>query len=949
MDFWSRLIAGTSLSPSTPSKAAFNDPVKRLARFRREYSQLLQEWRHVTNLSKDTDTADTIRACLRNINKFLSDESRLPSPHPCLSFSAQNQIYVSAAKIATVSYNEDIIREAITLFSTLIESEEEDFIENDAFSQSLMNLLARITGANSIRLNSETEVDVIELAFGIAAKIRLQPEILPAWFTTGDVSSDDEDKGHHERFTGKTSKEDFPLFYLLVDYIHHEGRIGDFARTGLLYIIESASVSMPLEQWLVESDLATLMATGLGALYSQLSRKLVIDYPEDNFPLILAMSDFRHPRATADIVSSTSTDFQGHMDTFLSHLVFWQDVLDHCKSVEVRQTLLEHFQVIFLQQLLYPSLLESSDADGGSSVAVLTYLRRVLESVEHPDMIHLILNYLLALPDTTMLESVASTKSLASEARKRKSMNLATMGTQQSTPDLFNLVDLIIGSLRSKSIQTITVTLQLFSVILRRHHRYAVSTLLRTARVVTDGPQKLIGAHQMELTHILDLANDISVQEGFDEIYEGHIKDATNLLESHPCSHQLIAPVGISKPSAKQPTIPGAPQDVHSHTLRPDDPILKTLLSLLSTFFTNSVETNLALTEALIDLAICGYMNVEGWLLPDPSKYTYPTPPQQPPPPKPVKPGSQAATELAHIQTLREARRRPNLPAAATPPLLLTLRALVAQTTTYRSAIPRFDDLLHSRRQAFKLDAESPPPPTQSRTDARGNRRSSDSDRSSSPPAQRRTPPASTSRTRRLGASAAIDSLASRIFPELASRSSSPLARGRTSREQKRSGHGTPSGRRVVSNSPLRASETAGAGSLLDEDGAAWEAMGSASQSAAYAHIDRGILTRRVGMAKIVVGESGGRRVVDTEIIAPSTPAGSTAGDGEGDEEGSVVTSRTDETGTETGTDREEEVVEKMVSVSHVLTNIIVLQEFILELAALVQVRAAMFGEVKFT
>lgn len=563
-------------------------------------------------------------------------------------------------------------------------------------------------------------------------------------------------------------------------------------------------------------------------------------------------------------------------------------------------------------------------------------------------MIHLILNYLLALPDTTMLESMASTKSLASEARKRKSMNLATMGTQQSTPDLFNLVDLIIGSLRSKSIQTITVTLQLFSVILRRHHRYAVSTLLRTTRVITDGPQKLIGAHQMELTYILDLANDISMQEGFDEIYEGHIKDATNLLESHPCSHDLIVPVGVSKPAAKQPTIPGTPQDVHPHTLRPDDPILKTLLSILSTFFTNSVETNLALTEALIDLAICGYMNVEGWLLPDPSKYTYPTPPQQPPPSKPVKPGSQAATELSQIQTLREARRRPNLPTAATPPLLLTLRALVAQTTTYRSAIPRFDDLLHSRRQAFKLDAEGPPPPTPRRTDARGNRKSSESDRSSSPPAQRRTP-ASTSRTRRLGASAAIDSLASRIFPELASRSSSPLTRGRTSREQKRSGHATPGGGRVVSNSPLRASETAGAGSLLDEDGAAWEAMGSASQSAAYAHIDRGILTRRVGMAKIVVGEAGGRRVVDTESIAPSTPAGSTVGDGEGDEEGSVVTSRTDETGTETGTDREEEVVEKMVSVSHVLTNIIALQEFILELAALVQVRAAMFDEVKFT
>lgn len=31
-------------------------------------------------------------------------------------------------------------------------------------------------------------------------------------------------------------------------------------------------MAQDLEQWIVESDLATLMASGLGALYSQLSR-----------------------------------------------------------------------------------------------------------------------------------------------------------------------------------------------------------------------------------------------------------------------------------------------------------------------------------------------------------------------------------------------------------------------------------------------------------------------------------------------------------------------------------------------------------------------------------------------------------------------------------------------------------------------------------------------------
>jgi hypothetical protein len=65
-----------------------------------------------------------------------------------------------------------------------------------------------------------------------------------------------------------TSKEGFPLCYQLIDHVHHEGRIGDFARTGLLYVFETASKSPELERWIVESDLPTMMAGGLGALYN---------------------------------------------------------------------------------------------------------------------------------------------------------------------------------------------------------------------------------------------------------------------------------------------------------------------------------------------------------------------------------------------------------------------------------------------------------------------------------------------------------------------------------------------------------------------------------------------------------------------------------------------------------------------------------------------------------
>jgi len=67
-------------------------------------------------------------------------------------------------------------------------------------------------------------------------------------------------------------QDDFPLFDLLIDFVHNEAPVGEFARTGLLCIIEAASSSRELEKWIVESDLATLMSSGLGALYSQLSR-----------------------------------------------------------------------------------------------------------------------------------------------------------------------------------------------------------------------------------------------------------------------------------------------------------------------------------------------------------------------------------------------------------------------------------------------------------------------------------------------------------------------------------------------------------------------------------------------------------------------------------------------------------------------------------------------------
>jgi hypothetical protein len=578
-------------------------------------------------------------------------------------------------------------------------------------------------------------------------------------------------------------------------------------------------------------------------------------------------------------------------------------------------------------------------------VAVLTYLRRILEALDHPDMIHLILHYLLALPDTAPAPS--SSRASVSAARKRKSMDLATMMATQmelsSTPALFNLVDLIQGSLRSQSQQTISVTLQLVSVILRRHHRYAVTTLLWTSQVLSDGPLRTIGAHDKEMDLILSLASDVGGDENFDEAYENHIKDSMSVLESHPCSVELIVPKsasGTTKFAGVQATIPGAPRDIRSHTLRPEDPMLKTLLGIFATFFTNSVETNLSLTGTIVDLATCGWMRIDGWLLPDPKSYVYDEEGDEEDGDDPYFMSLGDPMELhekTQIRAVKKARRTPKWAEDQVPGLLAHLKTLVDQVSTYRTEIPRFDDLLQQRREAFQAASSATATPIPIRQ-APPRASLESSSRSASPPRP-----------------SAFDSLAQRIFPELGTPSRSNSPRGRRSQDQPRSsglsggyGFATPSTSRNAVPPPqfpmgLEASSTPSRGSsrafspspLRDSENTLRRPGVPASQTVAFAAVDQSILARKVGLPSA----KGELQPIPFPNLRGSGPPEAESKDGsvQGTEDGSVSPD---------GEKGEEDC--KLVSVSHVLTNVIVLQEFLLELAAMVQVRAGLFGEVKF-
>ncbi|KAF2180829.1 hypothetical protein K469DRAFT_639292 [Zopfia rhizophila CBS 207.26] len=892
MDFWTRLLGGSSQK----KQAAANNPQQRLARFKERYNNILQVWHKAQPLANDPEAIARIRKGFQGLQAILNDESRSPAPHLCLSFAASQQIYTAVSKIAATAHDEGVVRDAVTVYNALIDSEEEDFLENDVFAASLMNFIGRIVGSGSMAVGEDIEADIVELLFGIAAKIRLQSEILPVWFTTHPADANGRLVNRKVDFAGVTQKEDFPLCYQLIDHVHHEGRIGDFARTGLLYIFESASKSEGLEQWIVNSDLPTLMASGLGALYSQLSRKLSILHPSNDLPLILSLSDYGEMQSNHQAESLFSPDFQIHLDTFLSYLTFWQDVLEHCRSIDVRHTLIDHFQILFLQQLLYPSLLESSDIDGGSSVAVLTYLRRILDVLDHPELVHMILHYLLALPDYAAT-SPRAPRSPAAVKRRQSLMllNVPEKEDDRMNPSLFNLVDLILSSTQSRNPQTVIAALKLTTVILGKNHGYALGSLIKVVDIHHKEPHRTVGALNAEMETYLNLAIGLAGETGVDEAYESLLKDKLSMLENHPCSLKSLALPNSPLQSPSFFDSETGPREVGPHYLIPEDPLFKALLDLLLRFLTNDVETNLGLTEAIVNLGACSQLRLEGWLSVDPSNYYFADNKDEEP--------QDFSNES--FRDMYRASRQPTWNSSATSPLLACLQSLQAQVEALRADIKDFDEHLANRKQAFHIHEEI------------------NEAIKSTPPQIKPSRPST-----ELPAGMWTPQVPKYLLDNSASPSRTQSPRGRkegldhrhtptSSPAPSKLGGQTLVGSPSRGMSPLPAPRAANHQTTLMAD-----VFSNLAEVANSEFLKRRIRFRRPADSQIV------EVMLSKYQPPPKDPPDDPAAQAEAEA-------------------REKDDIRE-ASLGHILTNVVILQEFVLEIVALMQVRASLFSEVRF-
>ncbi|RMZ91083.1 hypothetical protein DV736_g1684, partial [Chaetothyriales sp. CBS 134916] len=840
MDYLARLIAGGRPSP----KHNLNTPAERLETTVKVCNNLRFLWQKGNVDTEDEGATVRIAELLDRLNKLLVEESRKAVPHSCLSHIATSQIYIIVTKLALQSQDNDVTQVSSQLFHLLIDGDAEGLLDNKLFSRSLIDLVRYTLLALRVVVDDPTKSSLIELLFSVCSKIRLDPSILPAWFHP------ERERSQGRALQGESRRSQFPLFYVLVQFVHHDGAVGDFARTGLLYLTETAARSKSLETWMIESDLAPQMASGLGALYSSLSRHFPsLEDAEKSLP-ILSLSDLPHGE---DGLAETRASFQENMKEFLAYLAFWQDTLNHCQSAEVSDTLMDHFQVLFVQQLLYPSLLESSDVDGGSTSAVIAHLTRILLALDHQELSRRLLGYLLASKTAGSQDEPRKHRPRLSMSRRKSMDHLAALAeaAQSPSPDLFNLSDLLLISLKSEHVDTVNGSLKLIGVIINKHHQYVLTGLFRTEPITGAISPPTVETITNTLMEYFEIAASVSwVESTMDQSYQSALADIKGRLHNHSC---LGAICGEDDDGALMLSIvPGCK-------------LSESILNLLSSFFGNTTLTNLLLTETIVSLASCDRIALHGWLMPALGK---------------------------------EDKRRQNVTSV--------LRKLAQQADEWRSKFQDWESLTARRRSDLSKVEDEVKPDSRSLVG-----QTAISQQGIDTPAQQSSRPITPSR-RSIGSPAfgSIDETLVAFTGHRIDTVPSPLA-------------GSPLRRSYIPLDP-------------SQDAIVQEALGTASIS----HLEELLNTQ----VQLRAEKEPGEYSQSASLLTPSTQAGRQASTE--DRKTGVV----DKTGSGAVTPNLKEagavVTRNQASLNHILTNAIILQEFILEIAAVIQARGIMFGEV---
>ncbi|CAK5277423.1 unnamed protein product [Mycena citricolor] len=858
MDYFSKFLR--------PGNAPAPKPVTDHAQeFHRSWNRVKSTLTHPDErqLTKGIKSTDVPAQLQSMVDALVSESNRIEEggTGACLEYLLKNDVLGTLVRLSEHDRPSGIQAEVLRAVQNMVVLLDETFLIHSAVHRAVLRLLRNCAGddlqeqldgknkvmgaaRDAIRAQpSEYEEDLVNLLCILCSRIRNYRELLMIffhdkhWYRSEPLFSVEEEgeEGEEEELdanadgssiarrasptpsqdtvtsaptsTTKKTEYEFLLFNYLLRFVHREGQIGEFARAGLLFLmdvamspggdygrksVDDASVSsdppssdpntdaaLALAEYILDGDFSEVLGAGLGAVYSLLPSKLQFRLQTSSGTGMMIGStgpeseddvermEVAKDRARAmGIEDSANPDFKLRLDHFLKLLEFLQDVLKRnvahdtvdasaLVGTAIVQSILDAVRRIFLENVLYPSVLECSDADG-SAVAVMSYIEVMIRTLQEEQLSDLFVNFLLSedndevrtrqkshavltLGGNAPPQSRSADKQAKLRRRKSSAMTLLEMEAPESNRQSeyftsmgrFTLKDLLLSNLRTESQPTGTSALQLFQSMLLRHPQFCVDRLIIVVPdpkatnfpeppkmpvipkdeddddtftypgAETEGvpsgpvfyqPEITYSTHEREMGLYLTLVSRVD---------PSHNEDAFSTGYDHYLCDAIIA---IQSQPAFQLDMSISERQKLKHRLNPNDPILSLILESLRKFFSNTPEFNLALTGVLATLALHPDRSMAGWLtfsLGDPSDEPPPTIETEYPE---FGDGDDRSVDFVieeKLSTDTNILPASRMDAASRPIVHTVFHGLVSQLERYRQLVDNFDKFLLERRQGL--------------------------------------------------------------------------------------------------------------------------------------------------------------------------------------------------------------------------------------------------------
>ncbi|XP_071951281.1 FHF complex subunit HOOK-interacting protein 1B-like isoform X2 [Antedon mediterranea] len=248
---------------------------------------------------------------------------------------------------------EDLKYEQLKIYEILIAQSKQSVLMHNAILNPLLRVLLACSEFNSERVESRLILLLNQLCVALSKDTTLLEFLFHASPNQGPAK--------------------FLIFSLLIPYVHREGRRGQQARDALLLCMAVSSEAETVGKYIAGStSLCPVLATGLGALYSRLPRKLVIDV------------DHWHSLTRDDWVK-------------IPELVHFLNSLEFCNAVVqvshplVSDQLVQFFHDGFLVPVIGPALHQISVEE---TIAATAYVELFLRSITEPSLMRVFLRFI---------------------------------------------------------------------------------------------------------------------------------------------------------------------------------------------------------------------------------------------------------------------------------------------------------------------------------------------------------------------------------------------------------------------------------------------------------------------------------------------------------------------------------------------------------------------------